>query len=424
MSILAITIDLSFLNLSGLTLLGAATIVAFYVGKVARFAKLPSLIGYMVVGVILGPSILHLFTEDSMEQLSFITEIALGFVAFSIGSELNLSSLKRLGVGIISIILAESFGAFFVVAIAMYLLTRDLPLSLIFGSMAPASAPAGTVAVIQECKARGSLTKTLYAVVGFDDGLAIIIFGFAAALAKNLLINEASGASEGIMPALLDPAKEIGLSFIVGGIAGLVFFQLVRKLQSARDILIIVFGFILICTGLSIRWHLSLILTNMVVGFVLANSRHESLLNRVTSPLMEVMPLLFVLFFCLAGAHLELSSLPALGTVGLVYILGRSAGLIGGARLGAMFGHVEDKVKKYVGLGILSQAGVAIGLSLIVKHELTQLNAEYNLRHALDIGSNVLATVTATCIFFEIVGPILTKIALKKAGEIPETELK
>ena len=420
MKVLAITTDLSFLNISTLTLMGAATIVAFYVGRLARLAKLPSLIGYMVVGIILGPSILHLLDETSMEHLSFITEIALGFVAFSIGSELNLSSLRRLGVGIISIIFAESFGAFFVVTGGLYLLTRDLPLSLIFGSMAPASAPAGTVAVIHEYKAKGSLTKTLYAVVGFDDGLAIIIFGFAAALAKNLLISEASGASESILKALLDPAEEIILSFIVGGIAGLIFYRLVRKLQSARDILIIVFGFVLLCTGLSIRWHLSLILTNMVVGFVLANTRHESLLHRVTSPLSDVMPLLFVLFFCMAGAHLELSALPSLGIIGVVYILGRSAGLIGGARLGAVFGHVEDKVKKYVGLGILSQAGVAIGLSLIVKHEFTQLDIKYSLPHALKIGSSVLATITATCIFFEIIGPILTKIALKKAGEIPD----
>jgi Kef-type K+ transport system membrane component KefB len=417
-AIIAFTTDLSFLHLSGLTLLGAATIVAFYVGRIMRFAKLPSLIGYMVVGVILGPSVLHLFNETSMEQLSFITEIALGFVAFSIGSELNLSALKRLGVGIISIIFAESFGAFFVVFISIYLLTGDLSLSLIFGSMAPASAPAGTVAVIQEYKAKGILTKTLYAVVGFDDGLAIIIFGFASALAKEILIHEASGASEGFLMALLNPVKEIALSFIVGGITGFLFYRLVRKLQSSRDILIIVFGFILLCTGVSIRWHLSLILTNMVVGFALANTRHESLLHRVTSPLLDVMPLLFVLFFCMAGAHLELSALPALGIIGVVYILGRSVGLIGGARLGAVFGQVEDKVKKYVGLGILSQAGVAIGLSLIVKHELTQLDAKYNLPHALTIGSSVLATITATCIFFEIIGPILTKVALKKAGEI------
>jgi Kef-type K+ transport system membrane component KefB len=421
MAVLALTTDISFLHISRLTLLGTATILAFYLGRTVKLTKLPSLIGYMIIGVILGPSVLNLFDEISMEHLSFITEIALGFVAFSIGSELNLSSLKRLGVGIISIILAESFGAFFVVTAAVYSLTRDLPMALIFGSMAPASAPAGTVAVIQEYKARGSLTKALYAVVGFDDGLAIIIFGFAAALAKNLLIREASGASEGILHALWGPAREIGLSFMVGGAAGLVFYHLVRKLQSSRDILILVFGFILICTGLSIRWHLSLILTNMVVGFVLANSRHESLLHRVTNPLLDVMPLLFVLFFCLAGAHLQLSALPALGVVGVVYIFGRSAGLIGGARLGALFGRVDDKVKKYVGLGILSQAGVAIGLSLIVKHEFMLLDAKYNLPRALEIGSSVLATITATCIFFEIVGPILTKIALKKAGEIPDT---
>jgi len=424
MAVLAITTDWSFLHISGLTLIGAATIIAFYVGRLARMARLPSLIGYMLVGVILGPSLLHFFNEPSMERLSFITEIALGFVAFSIGSELNLSKLKRLGGGIISIILAESFGAFIVVALAVYVLTRDLPLALIFGSMAPASAPAGTVAVIQECRAKGSLTTTLYAVVGFDDGLAIIIFGFAAALTKTLLITEASGAAEGILGALLSPAKEIGLSFVVGGVAGLLFYRLVRRLKSARDILIVVFGVILICTGLSIRWHLSLILTNMVVGFVLANARHESLLHRVTAPLLEVMPLLFVLFFCLAGAHLQLSALPALGVVGIVYVLGRSAGLIGGARIGALFGHVEDKVKKYVGLGILSQAGVAIGLSLIVKHEFTQLDARYNAPHALAIGTSVLATITATCIFFEIIGPIMTKFALKRAGEIPDVEPK
>jgi Kef-type K+ transport system membrane component KefB len=126
--------------------------------------------------------------------------------------------------------------------------------------------------------------------------------------------------------------------------------------------------------------------------------------------------------FFLAGAHLQLSSLPALGLLGLVYIAGRSAGLIGGARLGAMAGRVEDKIKKYIGLGILSQAGVAIGLSLIVKHEFGLLDAKYNLPHAAAIGTAALTTITATCIFFEIIGPILTKIALEKAGEIPRQD--
>jgi len=418
------SLDISFLDFSALTLLGIVAIVGFYMGHTARLVKLPSLIGYMVLGVIFGPSVLHLLSEPTMEHLSFITEIALGFVAFSIGAELSLSTLKRLGPGIISIIFAESFAAFFIVTGLVYLFKHDLPLALIFGAMAPASAPAGTVAVIQEYKAKGSLTKALYAVVGFDDGLAIIIFGFAAAFAKNLLIGEATGHNGSILPAMLPPLKEIGFSILVGGIVGFAFCQMVRKLQSSKDILIVIFGAVLLATGLSLRWHLSLIMTNMVVGFVLVNTRREALVHRVIAPLHEIMPLLFILFFCLAGAHLELSTLSTLGALGAVYIIGRTAGLIGGARIGAMIGHVDSKIKKYIGLGILSQAGVAIGLSLIVKHEFAQLDAKYNLPHATTIGAVVLTTITATCIFFEIIGPILTKIALTKAGEIPREEPK
>lgn len=412
--------DLSFLHVSALTLLGIVTIVGFYMGHVAQRVNLPSLIGYMIFGVILGPSVLNLFDEPMIEHLSFLTEIALGFVAFTIGSELSLSSLKRLGSGIISIIFAESFGAFFVVVAAVYLLTRDLPLSIIFGAMAPASAPAGTVAVIQECKAKGSLTKALYAVVGFDDGLAIIIFGFGASFAKSLLIREASGTTASVLPTLGTPMVEIGLSLVTGGIIGFLFCKLVLKLQKPRDILIILFGAVLLATGLSIRWHLSLILSNMMVGFVLVNSRREALVQRVMAPLLEIMPLVFLLFFCLAGANLKLSAIPALGSLGAVYILGRSAGLIGGVRLGGLFGSVEQKIKKYLGMGILSQAGVAIGLSLIAKHDLAQLDVQYNLPHATTIGTTALTTITTTCIFFEIIGPILTKFGLKKAGEIPD----
>jgi len=209
------SMDISSLNLSALTVLGIVVIAGYYMGHAARMIRLPSLIGYMILGVILGPSVLHLISEAGMEHLSFITQIALGFVAFSIGTELSMSTLKRLGLGIVSIIFAESFMAFFAVTGLVFLLKRDLPMALIFGAMAPASAPAGTVAVIQEYKAKGNLTKALYAVVGFDDGLAIIIFGFAAALAKNLLIGEATGRNGSILPAMLPPLKEIGLSILV-----------------------------------------------------------------------------------------------------------------------------------------------------------------------------------------------------------------
>jgi Kef-type K+ transport system membrane component KefB len=161
-------------------------------------------------------------------------------------------------------------------------------------------------------------------------------------------------------------------------------------------------------------WHLSLILTNLVIGFVMVNTRNQELVHKVGDQMGQVMPLIFILFFALAGSHLNLSVLPSLGAIGIVYILSRSAGLILGARVGATIGHVEEKIKKYIGLGILSQAGVAIGLSLIVMDEFSQLNNP----HAAEIGSIVITSITATCIFFEVIGPIMTKVALEKAGEI------
>jgi Kef-type K+ transport system membrane component KefB len=406
------------------TLVGLMLIVCFYAGKLVKKTSLPSLIGYMLVGALFGPSFkkfgIEIFTEPVQESLAFITQVALGFVAFSIGSELSMKSLKRLGNGIIWIIFSESFAAFFVVTALVYAVSRDLPMALIFGSMAPASAPAGTVAIIQEYKAKGSLTQALYAVVGFDDGLAIIIFGFAAAVAKSLLLAESPGhVSEGFFHMLKAPTVEVVFSILTGTVLGFVLAQLVRFIKNSRDMLIIVFGIVMLGTGLSMMWHLSLILTNMVVGFFLINTRREALVHKVTAPLLEIMPLTFVLFFCLAGSHLQLSALPSLGILGVVYIFGRSAGLIGGARLGATFGHVEDKIKKYVGLGILSQAGVAIGLALIVGQEFADLGEVVDgVSHGSRIGSKVITTITATCLVFEIIGPILAKYALGKAGEL------
>ena len=194
-----------------------------------------------------------------------------------------------------------------------------------------------------------------------------------------------------------------------------IFSLLAKKLKGERDIFILLFSFVLITTGLCSLFHLSLILTNMILGIVLINTQANSLIRKIHNELSYVMPLLFILFFVLAGANLHVSALPAVGIIGVVYIIGRSSGLMGGAWLGAVVGKAETKIRKYLGLGILSQAGVAIGLSLIVKHEFSKLGPE-----GIKIGTIVITTVTATSIFFEIIGPILTKIGLKKSGEIKD----
>ena len=237
-----------------MVLLGLVTLVGYYTGQLIRKVRLPSLLGYMLLGVFLGSPDVGIFTEHDLSVLTFISELTLGFVAFMIGAELNLKSLKHQGLGIITIILSESFMAFFVVLLFIYILTRDLPMALIFGAMAPASAPAGTLAVIHENNAKGSLTQALYAVVGFDDGLAILIFGFAMALAKSFLMIEIPGSSLDILSSLKAPIVEITASFLFGGVFGILFSFLARNIVSDRDYFLLVFGFILITTGLSKRW--------------------------------------------------------------------------------------------------------------------------------------------------------------------------
>lgn len=406
-------------HLSPLLIVSFIVIGSLYLGKIIKLFHLPSLIGFMFMGVFLGPSLLNIVDIQLQENLSFITEIALGFIAFSIGLELSMHSLRNLGWGIISIIFCESFGAFILVSSTIYLLTGELSLALIFGSMAPASAPAGTVAVIKEYKAKGSLTKALYAVVGFDDGLAIIIFGFTFAIVRSLINQKGADIS-----TFLLPLKEIGLSFFIGIIIATIFCYLIKKIKVEEDIFILTFAFVCFINGLCVILHLSLILTNMIWGFIVINTQNRNIVQKIGKQLTFVMPLLFVMFFCLAGANLHISALPSLGVIGIVYFFSRSFGLIAGSYIGASIGRSEDKIKKYIGLGILSQAGVAIGLALIVKHEFQGLGKVLEVVNGVKItygdwiGSSILNTVTATSIFFEILGPICTKIALSKAKEI------
>lgn len=419
-------------TLPSLLLVGLMITGSFYLGKCMKWMRLPSIIGFMIIGVIVGNILkadildkIHLVTPKGfLDSLSFIPEIALALVALAIGLELSFISLKKQGFGIVSIIFAESFGAFFLVTIGVFVLTRSWPLALLFGAIAPASAPAGTVAVIQECKAKGPLTKALYAVVGFDDGLGIIIFGFAAAIVRTILLNEAGESTGSLIAVLFSPLKEVLFSIIIGVASGMILCLLGRRLKNQRDLFVLVFAFILLTTGICKFLHLSLILTNMVMGMIIVNTQPRGFIQQIGDEIGNVMPLIYVIFFTLAGANLHLSVLPSLGLLGITYIITRSAGLIIGSRIGAKISNVEEKIKKYLGLGILSQAGVAIGLSLIVKHEFAGLGkiietvGDSVVRTGDSIGITVVTTVTATCIFFEIVGPILTKIALTKANEV------
>lgn len=425
-------------TMPALLIVGLLAIVGYYFGQAIRRLRLPSIIGFMLLGVLFGPSVLNVIDAAMEEQLSFVTQVALGLVALGIGLELRIGWLRSQGFGLVFTILGQCFGAFIAVAVLAYAVvtflggpdglagsSQYLALCLLFGAMATATAPAGTAAVIHEYKAKGSLTQAIYAVVGYDDALAIIIYGFAAAIARGLLIGETGNVPSHMLLNLLGPLREIVLGLIVGAAVGALFCVLARNLSRLSDVLILTIGFVLATNGLSTLLHLPFILTNMVFGFVVGNTQPHGLIQRIHDDLNLIMPLFFIFLFGLAGANLHVSVLPHLGILGLVYILARSAGKILGAGFGATVGGMDEKIRKYLGPGLLSQAGVAIGLALIARQTLRGIGGPVHTATGASmtsgdiIGSIIITTITASCVIFEIIGPISLKIALTKAGEIP-----
>jgi len=385
-----------------------AIICGFLGGKIAKLVKLPNVVGYLLAGLIFGPSLLNVFHEQFVESMNIFTSFALSLVAFIIGSEIKLSNLKEMGRGIGTIILLESFGAFLLVALGVYLLTGKLYWALVFGAMAPASAPAGTAAVLHEYKAKGRLTNALYTVVGLDDGLAIMIFAIAVALARMLLGRGTLSITGFLQGPILEIVGSIALGCAIGMIAG--YFM--RRLYKDDVILATSLGAILICSAIAIYFNLSLILANLSLGMIHSNVYPTG--NRRAYRTIEFITLpVYIIFFFLAGAHLKLNLLPSMGLLGLVYVLCRIGGLMGGAYLGGMVSKQNPVIKKYLGMGILCQAGVALGLSLLVADQFRTMGEE-----GKNLAVVVVNTIAATTIIFEIIGPIGTKLAISKAQEI------
>jgi Kef-type K+ transport system membrane component KefB len=249
-----------------------------------------------------------------------------------------------------------------------------------------------------------------------DDALSVVIYGFALVLAKSLLMQESGMQADASYFSQLGwPLLEIGGACLLGWYGGKFYFELARRVRKRGDLLILTMGYIVLICGICQWLHLSLILANMGIGVYLVNSGKEGLLRRVREMVSDAMPLVFVLFFALAGAHLDIHSLTAVGAVSVLYVLSRIVGKAGGAWLGAAVGGADPVIRKNLGLAILSQAGLAVGLSLIVFSELSAMS---NVPRAMEVGQLVLTTITATTIIFEILGPILVRRSLKRAGEL------
>lgn len=374
--------------------------VGLLFGRLAKLIKLPNVTGYIVGGLIIGPSLLGIIPENIINDFSFISNIALGFIAFTIGSEFKISYFKRVGILPIVIAIFESLFAVIIVFFGLLAIGTDISFALLLSAIAAATAPAATIMVIKQYGAKGPVTETLLSVVAIDDATALVLFGINSAVAQAILHPE----NLSITQSIISPIWEIFGSLIIGLVIGMLFCIPLRWFKKDGNRLSIIIGFVFLAVGLSEMLHFSALLLCMAMGTGLSNFSSQT--NSIIRLTDSITPPIFLLFFVASGAELKLSVLPSIGIVGILYVLLRVVGKLTGAAFGAFLCKADKNIKKYLGMALVPQAGVAIGLSLVA----TTVSPEF--------GSQIRAIILCATLIYELVGPSLARFALKKSGEI------
>ena len=342
-------------------------------------------------------------------KCSVIVDVALGFIAFSIGGEFKISNLKKIGKSVVIITLFQSLLALVFVDVSLIVLCsimgtieQNLPLILVLGAISTATAPAATLLVIRQYKARGKFTDTLLLVVALDDAFGLIFFSISFALAKVY----ANGQSLTVTSVLLNPLIEISASLGLGAVIGLILALAMKVFKSRANRLICCIAAVILAIALIkvIPIDLSSLLVCMMIGGVFANFCPNAL--QILDGTDRWTPPLFMLFFIVSSAELDINVIPTVGLVGITYLVFRSLGKYFGAFLGGQITHEDKAIRNYLGLALLPQAGVAIGMAKLSAETLTAYS------------SQILAVVLCATLIYELTGPLCTKYSLAKAGEI------
>ncbi|MGD9605577.1 MAG: cation:proton antiporter [Bacilli bacterium] len=388
---------------------GIVLVTGLLFGKLAKYTHLPNVTGYLVGGLIIGPSVLGIVSEDNLISMNLVSHVALGFIAFSIGNELKLSYFKKVGTRPIVIAVFESLFAVlfvFVGLIVFFAIKGDLSLtnirfSLVLSAIAAATAPAATLMVVRQYRAAGSLTDMLMSVVALDDSVALILFGINVAISNGL----GGNGDTSLFVQILKPIWEIIFSLGIGGIFAIVLNFACKWYSNRGNRISLTLAFIFLTIFLTNYFGGSVLLACMALGGLFANiSKDYDEISKLT---YYITPPIFIMFFVLSGAELKLSLIFVVGAIGIVYIFTRVFGKIFGSWFGSKITHAEPKIAKYLGYTLIPQAGVAIGLSLIATQILNPT-----------MGSQIRTIVLAATLVYELTGPIITKITLKKAQEI------
>lgn len=394
------------MSLNILFYVGVLLIIGLLGGIIIKRVKLPAVTGYLVAGLVFGPYVSNFVPLEAIETLKFLSNVALGFIAFSIGSEFKMAYFKKVGLTPIVIAICEALFAVVFVTIALLLTGNSLPFSIMLGAIASATAPAATIMVIKQYKAKGPVTETLLSVVAIDDAVALIAFGLATAIAQS--IN--NGGQGNILLSLADPLMEIVQAVGIGAIMGIIFIYPLRWVVGKSNRLCYIIAYVLIGVGVAKTLNVSELLLCMAFGAIFTNLYNSS--DEIMDITEGFTPPLLMIFFVLSGAELNWQSIFSLGTIGLTYIIVRVIGKYIGAAFGGKIMHASKPICEWLGPCLVPQAGVAIGLSLVAQSVVPEF------------GNDIRAIILCATLVYELIGPAITKWSLTNAKEISSNRVE
>lgn len=395
---------------------GILLISGFILGEIAEKLNLTRITGYIIAGIALNPDLTGIVNDQFVQNTDPVLQISLALITFSIGGSLSWSKVRATGKTILFLMLFESLSAFIFVFLFVFLflfffldsgdpVATIIAMSLILASLAAPTDPSATLAVIHETKAKGKVSSSTLEIAAFDDVAGIIIYTFSTAFAILLL----GDSSLNLGHTLADLGWEIGGAAMTAGVMTLVFYLIKKIFRNlpAGSFIAIVLTLVVLCYGISEHFKFETLLSTMIFGAFVANLKGSSnkifeLLENYTDELM------FLIFFTLSGIQLNLSSIQGSLVIILIYIIARIAGKYAGIYSGSTLLNVDHRIKKYGAGGLIPQGGIVIGLALMLRNDPA----------FADISSSIISIVIGAALVHEIIGPLMSKFSLSKAGEI------
>ncbi len=395
------------LNQNSSILLSLAIILlsGFLFTRITKLAKLPNVTGFILAGVAIGPYALNLVAKPLLDDMNFVTDIALALIAFGVGRFFKKEVFYGTGSSVLIIALFEALLAGVLVSLVMFFIFRfDIHFSLLLGAIATATAPASTMITIRQYRAKGHFVNVLLQAVAFDNAICLLLFSMATAV----IVSDLQGGSSFYRVTL--PIVYNGLALFIGFLSGLILSKVITPARSEDNRLIVTVTLLLIISGICSAMDVSPLMACMLFGTVYINKTKD---NELFDHMDKFSPPILSMFFVMSGMSLDIAAVVQIGHVGLIYFLIRILGKFAGAYLGCLVVGTSSDIKNYLGLALIPQAGVSIGLAFLGRRMLPG-----------EIGETLLTIILASSVLYELAGPISAKLSLIYSGSINTSELQ